>query len=242
MMLLPMVASASDIAVQNSEGKMIYYNYIKGGRELEVVQGSYIGSVVIPKDVYYMGRTLEVTSIGEYAFMGCDLTSITLPSSIKSIGTAAFGNCNKLLYISIPDGVELIGNGAFLNCSGLTFITIPRNVTKIATATFSGCRGLDSVTILGNVTKIGERAFEDCNSLTNITIPSSVKSIGFRAFYGCYSLRNIFCMAVKVPKTHKTAFENTNIAYFTLMVPEGAVNAYKSADPWNGFKEVIEVR
>ena len=265
MMLLPMVASASDIAVQNSDGKMIYYRYINGGRELEVVQGSYMGSVNIPEYVHYMGRSIQVTSIGENAFLGCALTSITLPSSIKSIdigaflgcsgltsitipnsvtsiGADAFNNCRALNYISIPDGVTFLGPGAFANCSGLTFITIPSKITKIGTATFKGCSKLTTVTILGNVTKIGERAFEDCKSLTNFTVPSSVKNIAFRAFYGCFSLLSFSCMAEKVPKTHKTAFENTNISKATLMSPEEAVNAYKSADPWKGFKEVIEVR
>lgn len=242
MMLLPMVASASDIAVQNSDGKLIYYKYINGGRELEVVQGSYIGSVNIPEYVHYMGNYLKVTSIGESAFMECPLNSITLPSSITFIGALAFANCNGLQNISIPDGVEFIGNGAFLNCSGLTFITIPEKVPNIRTATFSGCSSITSVTILGNVTKIGERAFENCKALSDFTVPSSVKNIAFRAFYGCTNLQKFICMAEQIPKTHKTAFENSNIANVTLMVPGVAVNAYKSADPWKGFKEVMEVR
>ena len=68
MILLPLVASAHDIEVQNADGKTIYYNYINNGTELEVTSCSYSniyqGNVVIPEEVTYMNRTRKVTSIG----------------------------------------------------------------------------------------------------------------------------------------------------------------------------------
>ena len=75
-------AYAYDIAVENEDGVTIYYNYIDERRELEVTYQSttdngyfsnYAGSVVIPKEVTFMQMTRKVTSIGEGAFLGCDL-------------------------------------------------------------------------------------------------------------------------------------------------------------------------
>ena len=58
-----------------------------------------------------------VTSIGEYAFGGCDsLSSIELPSGITSIGECAFWDCSSLSTINIPNSVTSIGEDAFWDC------------------------------------------------------------------------------------------------------------------------------
>jgi len=73
MMVLPFMASAHDIEVQNADGVTIYYNYINNGTELAVTflgskydsySNEYQGNVVIPEEVTYMNRTRKVTSIG----------------------------------------------------------------------------------------------------------------------------------------------------------------------------------
>ena len=135
MMLLPMVASAFDIAVENADGITIYYNYINDGKELEVtflVGYSYSGNIVIPDEVTYMSRTRKVTSIGNNAFQDCSrLTSITIPNSVTSIGEWAFYSCSGLTSVTIGNSVTSIGEFAFFGCSGLTSVTIPNSVTSI---------------------------------------------------------------------------------------------------------------
>ena len=134
----------------------------------------------------------SVTSIGEYAFRNCSsLTGITIPGSVTSIGKYTFCGCNSLASIIIPDSVTSIGDGAFYNCSSLTGITIPASVTSIGNYVFSYCSSLASITIPDGVTSIGNYAFSYCSSLTSITIPDSVTSIGEYAFYNCSSLTSI---------------------------------------------------
>ena len=58
----------------------------------------------------------SVTSIGNRAFMGCDLISITIPEGVTSIGERAFTSC-RMNSITIPASVTSIGNYAFIYCT-----------------------------------------------------------------------------------------------------------------------------
>jgi len=92
---------------------------------------------------------------------------------------------------SIPTSVTTIGLAAFAFCSSLKSITIPASVTGIMVSAFYGCSSLKSITIPASVTEIGDQAFKGCSSLEEITIPASVTKIGDDAFNGCSSLEEI---------------------------------------------------
>ena len=131
-------------------------------------------------------------SIGKYAFSGCSsLTTITIPEGVTEIGNFAFSGCSNLTSISIPKGVTSIGYEAFRECSSLTEITIPEGVTSIGGYAFRGCISLTSVSLPSTLTSIDDWAFRDCSSLTEITIPEGVTSIGRYAFGGCSSLTSV---------------------------------------------------
>lgn len=262
-LLLPMLASASDIQVANDDGVTICYNYINNGKELEVTNYSYSGIVKIPEFVTFMGRTRNVTSIGKGAFSGCDLISVTIPNSVTSIGEGAFSRCDNLTSVTIPNSVKSIGNNAFVGCigltsvtisnsvthigdrafqacMGLTSITIPNSVTSINEMTFCGCASLTSVIIPNNVTSIGVGAFWDCSSLTSITIPSSVISIGGKAFRGC-NFTIVNSLITEPFDILENVFSQNTVYNATLKVPAGTVDKYKATNGWNIFQFIEEI-
>ena len=134
----------------------------------------------------------SVTSIGSSAFGWCtSLTSVTIPDSVTTIGYAAFYNCYSLTSVNITDSVTTIGYAAFYNCYSLTSVTIGDSVTTIGYAAFNSCTSLTSVNIGDSVTTIDEKAFYSCRSLTSVTIGDSVTSIGSSAFGWCTSLTSV---------------------------------------------------
>ena len=137
-------------------------------------------------------RVADGSRIGDYAFSYCrSLLSVTIPSSVTSIGKNVFYNCYSLLSVTIPSSVTSIGNNTFTNCHSLMSVTIPSSVTSIATYAFSYCRSLLSVTIPSSVTSIAAYAFYSCESLQSVTVPPSVTSINIYVFYNCYSLLSV---------------------------------------------------
>ena len=72
-------------------------------------------------------------------------TSITIPSSVTSIGSGAFQDCTALTSVTIPSGVTSIGSLAFNGCTALTSITIPSSVTSIVSGAFQGCTNLTDI-------------------------------------------------------------------------------------------------
>ena len=137
------------VSENNTKYKSVDGNlYSKDGKTLiQYAIGKTATSFTIPD---------SVTSIGEYAFYGCDsLTSVEIGDSVTSIGDSAFAICSSLTSIEIPDSVTSIGEGAFAICSSLTIIEIPNSVTSIGSSAFYNCDSLTSVTFKGTKTQWG---------------------------------------------------------------------------------------
>ena len=183
----------------------------------ELSSGYYSGIVIIPGSVTYGGKTYSVTRIGALAFFYCsNLTSVTIPNSVTDIGQSAFCYCPALTSVTIPNSVTSIGDNAFSGCSGLTSITIPNSVTSI-----------------------GDNAFLGCSGLTSVSIGSGVTSIGIGAFNGCAGLTSVTCLAENVPETGNAVFGFVPQSDATLYVPKSSLNAYKAADQWKDFREIV---
>ena len=174
------------------------------------------GELNIPSEINYEGQKYTVTSIDDNAFVNnTALTSVTIPSSVISIGYGAFKGCRNLANITIPNSVIWIDTNAFNNtawynnqpdgvvyagriaykCKGTmpegTNITIKEGTYAIANEAFHNCNGLASVTIPGSVTLIGDSSFKGCGNLASVTISEGVVSIGKMAFRDCSSLESI---------------------------------------------------
>ena len=116
------------------------------------------------------------------------------------------------------------------------------SVTSIGNAAFYKCTGLTSVTIPNSVTSIENDAFYQCSGLTSVTIPNSVTSIGDWAFNGCTSLSTITNYATTPQAITSSVFSDDNKYNCTLYVLKNSVNLYHSADVWQDFVHIEDLK
>jgi hypothetical protein len=185
----------------------------------------------------------SVISIGGHAFRNCrNLTSIVIPNSVKTIGSSAFSDCRSLISVNLPNSITIIESYVFDGCRNMISVSIPNSVTAIKYSAFRACHSLTSVSIPNSVTTIGGGVFAWSRGLTSITIPNSVANIDNTAFENCDSLSEIINYAT-IPQAIRpyNTFSNVNKTKCKLRVPESAVTAYRLADGWREFENIVAI-
>ena len=133
--------------------------------------------------------------------------------------------------------MRTIEGEAFELCDSVSSLIIGNAVTSIGFSAFRGCHELVSVSLGNSVTTIGARSFRDCRKLTEIVLPSSIRNINDNAFDECYEASNITCFAVNPPMLGVDVFKGRWIE--VIYVPMPSVEAYKTADGWSRYADVI---
>ncbi len=158
-------------------------------------------------------QTLE--TIGAAAFSGClGLKSVTLPDTVTKLGTCAFEGCRNLSNITLSNGLKTM-EGYSLSSSGLEEITIPNGIQTIEFGLFSGCDNLKKVNLPNSVKTIGNYAFEYCEALEEIRFPDRLSYIGFQTFYRCKSLERVI-LPDSLTKIGEEAFLECNMEMLKL--------------------------
>ena len=148
-----------------------------------------------------------VTSIGQQTFKNLGITTVTIPSTVTSMGNAAFGfndaitsaiinstvigitafyNSPLLSTITLSNNLLSIGNSAFIT-TGLTSITIPNTVTSLGTSSFEDT-SLSSIVFdsVSQITDIPQECFKDSwentRTVTTLTLPEAVQTFGIQSF------------------------------------------------------------
>jgi len=145
-------------------------------------------SVAIPTDP-------SIKHIYEYCYKGCNITSLTIPNNIQTIGTEAFAECESLRNIVIPSSVTQIVGHLFEGDVSLETVTLPKTLTLIDSYAFWNCWSLKNVIYDGGEwaqsCAIKLQAFDSCFSLQSYKLPANVNSIGERVFDHCNNLKNL---------------------------------------------------
>lgn len=191
-----------------------------------------------------LSRSLK--KIGETAFAYSGISDVYIASSVEEIGVHTFMNCPNLTSIVVEEGNAkydsredcnaIIETGTNTLLAGSMKSTIPSSVKIIGYGAFSS-RKIVSIDIPSSVTTIDECAFVECTKLERIHISESVNTIGSSAFSYCSSLELLKVEWTTPPALKRGVFYQTPLK--TLVVPEGCVEAYKNADGWKDFEQIV---
>ena len=138
-----------------------------------------------------------LVSIGDEAFRGCGLLSLTLPDGVTALGESALRDCPSLRRVYLSASLKTIGDFALRGCPTLGYVSVPEENTVFYVK--SGCLikrssgklllGVNGATIPeSGICIIGEAAFEGREDLGAVRIPDTVRQIQDDAFRNCKGL------------------------------------------------------
>lgn len=198
------------------------------------------GDLVLPSTFTdEKGKTYPVTSISRYACeLNDSLTSITMPSSIKTVNYSAFELCTKLKNVVLSSSLVELGYGVFEGCKSLPSVSLPGSLQRMGTEVFIDCTGLKSINIPGSIKTVPEFSFRRCSALDDVNLEEGVERIGNGAFYFCTGLKEITLPATLTSIgdsafIHDYALETVNDGYGVVRVGSYAFHGCKKLANFN---------
>ena len=187
--------------------------------------------LVIPSMTVYDGQVYTVTAIEEMAFMDrTNIVSVSIPSTVTSIGEWAFGGCFGIEEFKVDEGNPVYDSRN--DCNAL-----------IETETNTLVSAFATTVIPEGITTIGDDAYQNVEYLSSISIPASVNTIGAYAFF-LTNLDDVYCYATTVPELGEQTFsvsEEDGKVPATLHVPASMLEAYQTAAGWQNFREIVAI-
>lgn len=194
----------------------------------------------------------SLKSLGMSSLRGTAIETITIPKKCTSVGDYAFMGCNKLKEILVEKGNTKFQSkeGVLCDYQGWKILawpggksteySVPAGTTNIGDDSFSYCETLEKIELCNDVTTIGSYAFSDDINLKTVVLGDKVSSIKEGAFAYCSSLSEIHCKNVTPVAITADVFKKVTTSNCTLYVPVGAKSAYSNATVWKGFKILEE--
>lgn len=214
----------------------------------------YTGEVNIPETVPYSGKNFTVTEIGDYIFVDAvQLTKVTIPKTVLSIGRQVFNHCTSLQEIKVDslnpsfcdvDGVLYTKDKLVLryypNAKGNVYELLETTMT-IGKDAFN-VSGIKTIHFNEGFNYILETAFYRCNEITSLSFPSSMKRIDENGFFNCDSIKEIKVYHTNPFTIYDNSFSTKVYLNATLLVPEGTKEKYAARTGWRNFFTITEYK
>lgn len=150
-----------------------------------------------------------------------------------------YSNRMAIKQVTVGSGITNLVSYAFREAENIEEVVFGEGLTSIGNSAFWGCSGIKRVTFPSTLETLEDQAFRSCAYIESIDLPASVKSIGTWAFAYCYlEVGSITSRATTPPTCGDGAFYEIS-RQTPLYVPAASVAAYKAADQWGEFTNII---
>ncbi|MEG1499723.1 MAG: leucine-rich repeat protein, partial [Clostridia bacterium] len=219
-----------------------------GGVPVDAIAGkSFAGNNTVQSVIISEGvKRIDGTTDGQAAFDCCaNLVSISIPSTMTSIGFGAFWSCTKLreVVFASNSSLEIIYEAVFHRCTALETIALPASVKVIKTIAFEFCTALKEVEMLGAVPPTLEGSGHFPNETQVIWVPDETALKAYRAdaswqpYYGKLNTKALFTFTKNGFKTYEIAAANKTISANNLFIPSIYLNNPVTGIADNGFQD-----
>lgn len=180
------------------------------------------------------------TTLGGYTFKATTdipsaLVSVTLPSTLESIGESAFTDCGSLEKLVIPEGVTVIPKNMAYHATSLKTLVLPSTLVEIKDSAFRSADLSESGIVIPEGCKsIGKYAFKGSNALS-VIVSSTVETALDEAFAESSSLINVYC---KCPTLGYRMFYTCPNIQTVILENTVAVGDYAFCNPNGGTTQI----
>jgi|GEM_PF-2054317 len=203
------------------------------------------GVLVLP-EAFLDCPILKIENKAFYNFSR-NLTAVSIPEGIETIGDNAFAENYYLHSVSLPSTLKHIGDRAFYESRIEGDLVIPEGVTYLGDKCFGENTGLRSIIIPDTVQYIGKDLFQNCWLLDQVVLPKGMKSIPDGMFFDCLRLKVDFLNGIESIGRSAFGYLRTNKLVIPLSVQSIGAYAFEHAsissfeyegtmDEWNNIE------
>ena len=244
----------SEVTIVNNDNNYEYYTGYH--TDLETITPYMFYNIKHLKEIILPAN---IKTIQSWAFAESGITSMVIPSIVKTIGDHAFRNCQNLVDLTLTKGLETIKNYAFYDCHKLRALVLPTSLKRIESHAFADCYGLTTIDFAEGLQYIGSYAFDYCGRLKELRMPTSLRQIESAAFRNCYGLtevhvpsmitqigdyaftgcglKAVYAYTLVPVQINQNTFDYDGV---DLYAPDNSFYAYYINTQWSQFRDVIE--
>lgn len=175
----------------------------------------------------------KLSSIGAYAFLNTKLNSFYIPKGLLSIEDIFSSDNNNSIYLPLSFTVHP-ENKFYESVGGILYSKRSKSAVLIP-KTIEGFLSFPDY-----ITNIPDNYLTGCSRIKGVILHTGITGIGESAFSGCAGLQTLMPLSPTPFAVSDTTFYGIDMNFVTLIVPQGSVDAYKNANGWKEFENIVE--